>query len=383
MIASGPSTGKGSAATSSVAPSRAATNAAALRIALYSWSAARMRSPGWKRSERRTVLTPVVALATKARSSGSAFRNAPTRRRASSWAGSSSSTNQRTGSRSMRSCQARWAARTSVGQAPNEPWLRKVMAGSSGQWSANGERRAIVELCHHRAMCGRFTQQRPTAELAEMFDAEPLVEASEPRFNVAPSQGIVAVVRPPEDRRLLTTLRWGLIPSWAEDPKVGYKMINARAESVFTSPAFRTSIRKKRCLIPADSFYEWRRQAEGPKQPYLIHRPDGQPLALAGIWSTLEGARERRVAAQLRHRDHHAERAHGPHPRPDAGHPARVGLGSLAGSRRSTTSRSCAGCWCPSWPTSWRRIRSRLMVNNTRNEGADLTAPITGEVLRA
>ena len=150
------------------------------------------------------------------------------------------------------------------------------MAGSSGQRSANGERRAIAELCHHRAMCGRFTQQRPTAELAEMFDAEPLVEASEPRFNVAPSQGIVAIVRPPEDRRLLTTLRWGLIPSWAEDPKVGYKMINARAESVFTSPAFRTSIRKKRCLIPADSFYEWRRQAEGPKQPYLIHRPDGQ-----------------------------------------------------------------------------------------------------------
>ena len=92
------------------------------------------------------------------------------------------------------------------------------MSGSSGQRSANGERRAIGELCHHRAMCGRFTQQRPTAELAEIFDAESLVEASEPRFNVAPTDGIVAVVQPPDDRRLLTTLRWGLIPAWADEP---------------------------------------------------------------------------------------------------------------------------------------------------------------------
>ena len=146
----------------------------------------------------------------------------------------------------------------------------------------------MAELCHHRAMCGRFTQQRPTAELAEIFDAEPLVEASEPRFNVAPTDGVVAVVRPPDDRRLLTSLRWGLIPAWAADARAGSRMINARAETIFASPAYRASVRKRRCLIPADGFYEWRRGSDGSgttKQPYLIHRLDGAPLALAGIWS--------------------------------------------------------------------------------------------------
>jgi len=135
-------------------------------------------------------------------------------------------------------------------------------------------------------MCGRFTQQRPTAELAELFRAEPLVEDTGARFNVAPSQGVIAVVQPPDDRRLLTTFRWGLIPSWAQDPKIGYRTINARAETVFTSPVFRTSIRKKRCLIPVDSFYEWRRTEDRPKQPYAIRRRDGAPLALAGLWSS-------------------------------------------------------------------------------------------------
>ncbi|MGH2407237.1 MAG: SOS response-associated peptidase, partial [Candidatus Limnocylindrales bacterium] len=133
-------------------------------------------------------------------------------------------------------------------------------------------------------MCGRFTQQRPAPELAELFKAEPLVEETGPRFNVAPSQGVIAVVRPPKDERLLTTFRWGLIPSWASDTKIGYRLINARAESIFTSPAFRTSIRHKRCLIPVDAFYEWQRRNDAPKQPYAVHRRDGAPMALAGIW---------------------------------------------------------------------------------------------------
>ncbi len=256
------------------------------------------------------------------------------------------------------------------------------MAGSSGQWPASGERRAIAELCHHRAMCGRFTQQRPTAELAEMFDAEPLVEASEPRFNVAPSQGIVAIVRPPEDRRLLTTLRWGLIPSWAEDPKVGYKMINARAESVFTSPAFRTSIRKKRCLIPADSFYEWRRQAEGPKQPYLIHRPDGQPLALAGIWSTWKepesGEWLRSCAIVTTTPNELMASIHDRMPviLPESAWDRWLDpeLDDIAELRELLV--PFVADELEAYPVS-------LMVNNTRNEGADLTAPIKGEVLRA
>jgi len=231
-------------------------------------------------------------------------------------------------------------------------------------------------------MCGRFTQQRPTAELAEMFDAEPLVEASEPRFNVAPSQGIVAIVRPPEDRRLLTTLRWGLIPSWAEDPKVGYKMINARAESVFTSPAFRTSIRKKRCLIPADGFYEWRRQAEGPKQPYLIHRPDGQPLALAGIWSTWKepesGDWLRSCAIVTTTPNELMASIHDRMP---------VILPESAWDRwldpELDDIAELRDLLVPFVADELEAYPVSLMVNSTRNDGADLTAPIKGEVLRA
>lgn len=237
-------------------------------------------------------------------------------------------------------------------------------------------------------MCGRFTQQRPTAELAEIFDAEPLVEASEPRFNVAPSQGVVAVVRPPEDRRLLTTLRWGLIPSWAEDPKVGYKMINARAESVFTSPAFRSSIRKKRCLIPADSFYEWRLPPEPPeggkarKQPYLIHRVDGQPLALAGIWSTWKepesGGWLRSCAIVTTTPNQLMARIHDRMPviLPESAwdlwlDPTLDDVDELRGLLVPYVAGELEA-----YPVS-------TLVNNTRNESPDLTAPIPGEVMHA
>jgi putative SOS response-associated peptidase YedK len=237
-------------------------------------------------------------------------------------------------------------------------------------------------------MCGRFTQQRPTAELAEIFDAEPLVEASEPRFNVAPSQGVVAVVRPPEDRRLLTTLRWGLIPSWAEDPKVGYKMINARAESVFTSPAFRTSIRKKRCLIPADGFYEWRQPPHPPeggrtrKQPYLIHRLDGQPLALAGIWSTWKepesGEWLRSCAIVTTTPNQLMARLHDRMPviLPESAWDLWLDptLDDVAELR---------GLLVPYVASELEAYPVSTIVNDTKNEGADLTAPIEGEVMRA
>ena len=237
-------------------------------------------------------------------------------------------------------------------------------------------------------MCGRFTQQRPTAELAEIFDAEPLVEASEPRFNVAPSQGVVAVVRPPEDRRLLTTLRWGLIPSWAEDAKVGYKMINARAESIFTSPAFRTSVRKKRCLIPADSFYEWRKPPEeagggkGHKQPYLIHRVDGQPLALAGIWSTWKepesGEWLRSCAVVTTTPNPLMARIHDRMP---------VILPESAWDRWLDPTLDdvdeLRGLLVPYTAGELEAYPVSTLVNNTRNESPDLAAPIPGEVLHA
>lgn len=132
-------------------------------------------------------------------------------------------------------------------------------------------------------MCGRFTQQRPTAELATIFDAEDLAEHPGQRFNVAPTTEAAVVVQR-EDRRAIVRYRWGLVPSWSKEPDGGAKAFNARAETLATSGLFREPFRKRRCLVPVDGFYEWRRDASG-KQPLWIHDPSGAPLALAGLWS--------------------------------------------------------------------------------------------------
>lgn len=132
-------------------------------------------------------------------------------------------------------------------------------------------------------MCGRFTQERPASELAEIFAAEPLRDDPGAHFNVAPTDEATVVVQR-EDRRAVTGYRWGLIPHWATDAKVGSRMFNARAETLTTSPAFRDAFRRKRCLVPVDSFYEWKREGT-IRQPYRVVRRDGRPLALAGLWA--------------------------------------------------------------------------------------------------
>ena len=132
-------------------------------------------------------------------------------------------------------------------------------------------------------MCGRFSQQRPASELAEIFAAEPLVDEPGPRFNVAPTDDALVVVQR-EERRAITAFRWGLIPHWAEAAKVGSRMFNARSETLTASPAFRDAFRRKRCLVPVDVFYEWQRTRTS-RQPYTIGRADRRPLVLAGLWS--------------------------------------------------------------------------------------------------
>jgi len=132
-------------------------------------------------------------------------------------------------------------------------------------------------------MCGRFSQQRPASELAEIFAAEPLADELGPRFNVAPTDDALVVVQR-DDRRAITAYRWGLIPHWADSSKVGSRMFNARAETLTSSPAFRDALRRKRCLVPVDGFYEWKREGTR-RQPFLIAQADGRPLALAGLWS--------------------------------------------------------------------------------------------------
>jgi putative SOS response-associated peptidase YedK len=113
----------------------------------------------------------------------------------------------------------------------------------------------------------------------------------EPRYNVAPTQQvpIIRVLRtnPDTKERQLVPMRWGLIPSWADDPAIGNRMINARAESVSSKPAFRGAFRYRRCLVPADGFYEWRKEGKR-KQPLYIRRKDGQPFAFAGLWEEWE-----------------------------------------------------------------------------------------------
>lgn len=136
-------------------------------------------------------------------------------------------------------------------------------------------------------MCGRFTLRTPAKDIAKVFDVA--VTAIEPRYNIAPSQPVVAVrLNPVRENRELAMLRWGLIPSWADDPKIGYRMINARAETAATKPAFRKAFAQGRCLVVADGFYEWQK-ADGRKQPYFIHMKDDQPFAFAGLWEHWEG----------------------------------------------------------------------------------------------
>jgi putative SOS response-associated peptidase YedK len=132
-------------------------------------------------------------------------------------------------------------------------------------------------------MCGRFTQQRPASELAEIFAAEPLADELGARYNVAPTDEAFVVVQR-EERRAITAYRWGLIPHWATERKAGSRMFNARAETLTASPAFRDAFRKKRCLVPVDSFYEWQRLG-GARQPFRVARADGRPLVLAGLWA--------------------------------------------------------------------------------------------------
>ncbi len=132
-------------------------------------------------------------------------------------------------------------------------------------------------------MCGRMTQQRPSSELAEIFDAEDRVDTPGGRFNVAPTDDAAVVVQR-DDHRAITAYRWGLIPHWSETPNTGNRMFNARAESLDRNPAFRYAFSKRRCLVPADAFYEWQ-NVGGIRQPYAVVRRDGLPMALAGLWA--------------------------------------------------------------------------------------------------
>jgi len=136
-------------------------------------------------------------------------------------------------------------------------------------------------------MCGRYT----LIKLADFIDVFPWIAPPDrpapERSNIAPSEPILAVANDGKNR--LQFFKWGLVPPWAKDPSIGNRMINARAESLATKPAFRAAFRRRRCLIPADGFYEWRKEGKTKTQMH-IRRRDRKPFAFAGLWEVWRGA---------------------------------------------------------------------------------------------
>ena len=217
-------------------------------------------------------------------------------------------------------------------------------------------------------MCGRFAFYSPGEATAALFGASGSFEV-EPRYNIAPTQHIAAIRNNENDGRELTMLRWGLIPFWAKDKSIGNRMINARAETVAEKPAYRAAYHRRRCLVLADGFYEWHKEAAG-KVPYFISPANEQPFALAGLWeswqskesdesiqsATLITAAANDFMASLHHR-------------------MPVILESatadrwLAGDDDLIDYAISHGPELRAWPVDRR-------VNNARNEGADLIQPI-------
>ena len=132
-------------------------------------------------------------------------------------------------------------------------------------------------------MCGRFTLLTPASELSALFDGLRF-PTFQPRYNICPTQPVISV-RIRDDEKEVVPLRWGLVPSWSKDLKIGARMINARSETVAVKPSFRSAFKSRRCLVIANGFYEWKKEGKA-KQPYYISRSDDQPFCLAGLWES-------------------------------------------------------------------------------------------------
>ena len=132
-------------------------------------------------------------------------------------------------------------------------------------------------------MCGRFVRKRSSILLAREFNAEHISDELQPSFNIAPTHNVAVVVN--DDGRKLVSMRWGLVPSWATDPTIGSKLINARAETLLQRAAFKNAFIARRCLVLADGFYEWEK-AGGHKTPMFIHLKSGRTFGFAGLYET-------------------------------------------------------------------------------------------------
>lgn len=224
-------------------------------------------------------------------------------------------------------------------------------------------------------MCGRYASSRPADELASWFEVEEQPEQVLPAsYNVAPTDPVYAVLER-HGTRLLRVVRWGLVPSWAKDAKGAARLINARRESVADKPAFRAAYQRRRCLLPADGYFEWQQRDDATKQPWFLSARDGAPLAMAGlyeVWTPPDGERlwtatvlTTQAADELGHVHDRTpllvERAHWARwLDPDSGdsgadllHPGTPGT-------------------LDSWPVS-------AAVGNVRNDGPELVRPVSTE----
>jgi len=222
-------------------------------------------------------------------------------------------------------------------------------------------------------MCGRFAFYSPGEAAAALFGA-PAPADIEPRYNIAPTQYVAAIRNGADEQRELVMLRWGLVPTWAKDPSIGNRMINARAETVAEKPSYRNAFKHRRCLVLADGFYEWRREGNA-KTPYFISLASGEPFALAGLWerwtdkqsgeslqtTTLITTEANDFMAPLHHRMPVILEAD-------------TATEWLAGSRDLLDDVASITPPLQAWPVDRR-------VNNARNQGEELVLP-AGDVLR-
>lgn len=136
-------------------------------------------------------------------------------------------------------------------------------------------------------MCGRFSLTVGDRDIAEEWDVHVPFDIP-PRYNIAPTQPVVVLLD--DGERRVDQFQWGLVPFWAKAPKIGNRMINARAETLFEKPAYRAAAKRRRCLVLADGFYEWQTTEGGPKVPHYVRLKSGRPFGFAGIWEHWEGA---------------------------------------------------------------------------------------------
>lgn len=224
-------------------------------------------------------------------------------------------------------------------------------------------------------MCGRYAITSPPEAIRKLFGYTEQPNFP-PRYNVAPTQPI-PIVRLEHGERRFTLVRWGLIPSWVEDPKTFSLVINARGDSVNVKPAFRNAMRYRRCLIPADGFFEWQERGGGPRRPYYIRRKDGEPFAFAGLWEAWSGpnGEEMETAAIVTTEANHT--LHAIHPRmPVIVAPEAFDLWLDC---RNVDAATASALIAPApeallsfWPIS-------TAVNRVANDDASLITPVTEE----